>query len=741
MRSRSRWTWWFVAIALMLLAWTPAHAQAPADFQFSPPEEDTIVVTAPYGAAFGNPEPERQLQPADVAAYGAGTVRELVDALALETRGTSAGGGPTVVLLNGRRLGSFSEIGDLPPEAILRVDILSEEVARRYGYRVGSKVLNIVLRPNYATRAVDVTYREATAGGRESPEGSFTIARSGSGTRWNLNVTAVHNEALLESERRVAGGLGSFRSLLPELDRLTITGTVARSRPEGISHAATARAEVRRTTDLTGPSDTSASAEALRRVREDVSVRIGASAHGESAGWQWTAAADGQINAGETRGALAGAAAYLAESEQIDFNLEGLASRTIARLPAGEAGISLRVAFSELTSRSRSTLAPLPEVELSRSQAAASIGLDLPLSSGDQGGRGVGDLTLGVTVGATIDDFEEAHVRFEGSVNWAPVRPLTVALGYIHEEEAPSLEDLGNPAVALDNVPVFDFVRGETAIVRLRTGGNPFLNASRRETFRAGVTLRPVQGLNLSATYSRIREESLVGSFPAITREVEQAFPDRFVRDSSGRLVAVDQSLINFSRAGRDQFRWGLNWNIPVRRRPGLRGETSSAREAAAAADPGGRLNLALFHTIRIRDDLLVRDGLPLLDFLDGSVAGLGGGRSRHLVEAQASVGVGGVGASLNGSIEGESRARTTSGEMLTFSSVARFDLRLFADLGQLMPSERWTAGTRVTLQLGNLFDSRARVRTDGGAVPEGLQPAYLDPLGRTIGFSIRRVF
>jgi len=57
------------------------------------------------------------------------------------------------------------------------------------------------------------------------------------------------------------------------------------------------------------------------------------------------------------------------------------------------------------------------------------------------------------------------------------------------------------------------------------------------------------------------------------------------------------------------------------------------------------------------------------------------------------------------------------------------------------MPRKRWTAGTRVSLQFANLFDSRVRVRRSGGAVPDGLQPAYLEPLGRTVKLSLRRVF
>ena len=746
MRSRFHLPWRFAALALMLQAWAPARAQAHDQPQRpSQQEQGTIVVTAqrPIGAAIGNPEPERQLDPGDVAAYGAGNLRELVEALSLQTRGSSVGAGANLVLLNGRRIASFSEIGDIPPEAVLRVDILPEDVARRYGHPVGSKVLNIVLRPNYSVRVAELAYSESTAGGRASPEGSFTIARNGSGLRWNLSAAAAHNGLLLESERRVSGGFGNFRSLLPGLDRFTIAGTAAKARPTGVSYSANARAEIRRSLDLTGPAPgPSHAGRALRRERQDTSLRLGASAHGQAAGWQWTTVADVQLLASETRGERGGAPPYRAEVERMEFGVEGLANRNVGRLPGGEAGLNLRVAFGESVLKSRSSLSPGPEVALSRSRGTASVGLDLPLSSRAQGRSGLGDLSLGLSADAIVDNLERTLLRLDASVNWAPARPLTIGLGFNRDEDAPSLEDLGNPVVTLENVSVFDFTRGETAIVRLRTGGNPLLRPSSRETFRAGMTLRPVRGLNLSATFTRSRGADTVGPFPAITREVEQAFPGRFVRDAQGRLTEVDQSPINFRREARDQVRWGFNWDLSIGRQGRIVPDGSvTAREAAAAADRNVRVNLSLFHTMRLRDDLLVREGLPRLDFLAGSVAGIGGGRGRDLVETQVSGAAGGLGARLSGSVEGGSRTVAASGELLRFSAVARFDLRLFADLGQLMPRERWTAGTRVGLQVGNLFDSRVRVRGTGGAMPDALQSAYLDPLGRTVRFSLRRVF
>ena len=57
------------------------------------------------------------------------------------------------------------------------------------------------------------------------------------------------------------------------------------------------------------------------------------------------------------------------------------------------------------------------------------------------------------------------------------------------------------------------------------------------------------------------------------------------------------------------------------------------------------------------------------------------------------------------------------------------------------MRTHPWLRGTRVTLSLNNAFNQRQRVTDQTGAVPIGFQPGYLDPLGRTVRLSIRKLF
>ncbi|WP_256869409.1 hypothetical protein [Sphingobium lactosutens] len=88
---------------------------------------------------------ENQLNRADIDAYGVGKISELLDEIVAQTQSNQgrSDDGP-VVLVNGKRVSGVNEVSDLPTEAILRLDILPEEVALKYGYDAQRKVVNII---------------------------------------------------------------------------------------------------------------------------------------------------------------------------------------------------------------------------------------------------------------------------------------------------------------------------------------------------------------------------------------------------------------------------------------------------------------------------------------------------------------------------------------------------------------------------------------------------------------------
>ena len=84
------------------------------------------------------------------------------------------------------------------------------------------------------------------------------------------------------------------------------------------------------------------------------------------------------------------------------------------------------------------------------------------------------------------------------------------------------------------------------------------------------------------------------------------------------------------------------------------------------------------------------------------------------------------------------------TGEDLHFSPLATFDLRLFANLGErfdLVSKHPWLRGSSVRFEVNNIFDAKPRVRNAAGIAPDNYQPDLLDPLGRTIMISFRKLF
>jgi hypothetical protein len=162
-------------------------------------------------------------------------------------------------------------------------------------------------------------------------------------------------------------------------------------------------------------------------------------------------------------------------------------------------------------------------------------------------------------------------------------------------------------------------------------------------------------------------------------------------------------------------------------------------------AQAGGRLQVALYDTWTLKDTVLIRDGVPVIDLLHGRSVTSGGGQPEHKVELQLGYANNGLGVRVSGAYQTATRvdagANSSTGD-LRFSGLATANLRLFADLGQIpsMARKPWARGARVTLELNNIANGRQRVRDAAGDTPVRYQPAYLDPLGRTVRVTFRKL-
>jgi hypothetical protein len=310
------------------------------------------------------------------------------------------------------------------------------------------------------------------------------------------------------------------------------------------------------------------------------------------------------------------------------------------------------------------------------------------------------------------------------------------------------------------------------------TGGNPDLTSDRRNVFKVGVNWQPIEktDLRFRADYVHQKIDNPIGNM-TVSPTFEQAFPERFVRDPSGQLVSVDLRPLNFDSSRLDTLRIGFDFSKPLKsRRPsqsfldqirqraqaqgiqlpsGSPGGGRGAREGRGGERGGGfggrggfgsrgRLSLSLTDTITFVDEVVIGPGLPKIDYLHGDAQGQSGGQPRHVVEGQAGWYNNGWGARLGANWRSATDVNTLTHGELHFSPMATFDLRLFANLGEqfeLVEKHPFLRGSSVRFEITNLFDNKPKVRDSAGNTPLNFQSDLLDPLGRTIMISFRKLF
>lgn len=493
-----------------------------------------------------------------------------------------------------------------------------------------------------------------------------------------------------------------------------------------------------------------------------------------------------------------------ARSDSGDLQL--VATGALAQLPAGPVNASLKGGISALGLDSMSTRSGLVSAaDLSRTDLNGRASLDLPLTSRrDDILAAIGDLS--VNLNASVDRYSDFGTLggFGYGTNWEPRKGVDLLFSVTEDRNPPSIQQLGNPLVLTPDVRTFDYVRGVTVDITQLGGGNPDLMGDRRRVVKLGATLKPFKAdITIIANYVNSRIRNAVASFPEPTAAIEAAFPDRFTRDGDGNLLRIDARPVNYERQTRSELRWGVTFSkrlktsqavidamrnsATARRFAERRQAAQAAREAAGQAQAasgagqggtqgggpgslqgpgrgpgggfrgprgfgggaggqGGRLQFTLFHNWRFKDEVLIRQGLPVLDLLRGETLGSGGGTPRHEIEGQllyANNGLGGrITATWTSGTTVDGTAGSAAGD-LRFAPRTRVNARLFANLSQIpaLVDAPWARGARISLRIDNLFDSKIRVRDANGATPLRYQPGYLDPLGRVIRLEFRKAF
>ena len=762
---------------------SPAAAASPDDVT----DEETIIVqgTRPHGSVIGDIPAENVLTSRDVRATGATSISELLDAVAAQTGSARGrGGGGPILLLDGQRISGFRELRDLPPEAIERMEILPEEVALKYGYSADQRVVNIVLRRRFNSTSLEAGTTLATEGGYASGKADATRLTIANGTRTSLNAHLEGNGVLTESEREIAfdpasgPDARSARSLIGAGQSARVTATLKRTILGDVGATVTAEADHSKNRSLFGLSPFEPG-DPLARNSATASAGLGVALNTQRGKWRLSSTANAQLDRIESdadRSLLTALSDDRSRSTRTAFALDGTASGPLFALPAGDANATFKLGASRLdldgAARRRDLVST---TNLGRTEGDASVSVDLPLSKRTSRlGRLGANLNAGVS---QLSDFGTLTSLGAG-LTWVPAPRATLLASVTREQGAPTLSVLGNPLLETDNVPFFDATTGQTANVTTLTGGNPALLADRRTVMKFGGNWQPSETLDLKLRADFVHEsiDRPQVSFPAASPALEAAFPARFRRDAEGKLVRVDLRPVNADHSTRNTLRLGFDFTRPLKSKPpsaptltAMRARLNAARPPGETPSPprdgegrgfgggggggrggfgrrdGGRLTLSTTDTITFTDRLTITPGLAALDYLDGEALGANGGRPRHQVEVEGGYFNNGLGARVTTNWRSPTRVNGgLSGNDLRFSSYATVSLRLFANLGQmpdLVTRHPFLRGSSFRFDFTNLFNSKPNVRGGDGNIPFAYQPDRLDPIGRTVGISFRKLF
>lgn len=769
----------------------PQRADAKFDRQQTPladqPEKSmddplSVFGAKPRGAVVGDTRPMRTLNPSDIAAYGAEDIGELIVALGGQvTSNRGQGPLPPIVLVNGKRVSGFAEVSSIPTEAIERTEIFTEELALKYGYPANQKVVNIVIFQNYNQKRARFLFAAPSEGGRNTIgfNPSYILIRND--TRYVANIDYSQSSALTESERNIVQskenmGQGSVRSLLPNSQSLAGNAAIGGNIFGGIAYSLNGGFILAKRERLLGLGDF----DRLQQTSQDRTARIAFSLNGQLGKWRWFTTGGSDLTRNITINGLGkphvavNISQFRNNATSANFGQSG----TILDLPAGPIFVSLNETVERRVFKSYASNGNGQPLFLVQNRAAVSADIDFPVARSNTATPvWLGDLSLNASVKAERFSDYGTLVSSGYGVDWRPFDMVQFGATFANQASAPDLGLRGLPAIVTANVPVFDYRSGQAENIVQVFGGNSALLSDKRRFVNLSGYVRPFEkkAFTLSVDYIRTQTDNPVGTFPVATALFEAAFPARFIRESSGRLTRIDNRPLNLARSKQSQVRIGLNWSrslggaeddndadffrippgadptsflqskFPTGSKITIQTVEQGSPESDILVDANNRIFLSIYHIWRVQDLLfLTKDDSALEVLRVGAPDGFGV-RSRHEIDIRAGLYKRSLGTNL--SLKWLSAAYVQAGGVntaaLRFTYRPSVDVNFFYNLGdRLGPnSPKVLQGTRLSLSVKNLLNTRPRVRDGLGLTPINYQSAILDPEGQAVSISVRKSF
>lgn len=578
--------------------------------------------------------------------------------------------------------------------------------------------------------------------------------------------------------------LGPYRDLKPAndswkaegeyADRLggTLSGSINLSAEQSTDRRLEGPAAATLTVPASNPSSPFSSTVLLQRYLTEAaplrdrttttSLHGGGTLRGVTAGWRWDATAvfdqklvsgvgEKGIDVGPANAAIAAGAdpfeplePSLLSGRLVDrthlltrnFSSKLVATNTPVALPAGEVTVTGTLEAERQSANSVTTGADPFDLSLARTRTEAGGAIDVPLTSRrNEVLPAIGDVSVNASGRARrISGFGALYDSTLG-LNWSPFQGVQLLVQDKNSATAPDMEKLASPIVHVANSLVFDYATGRTDVVTVTQGGNPDLAAAHKHVRSITLNVKPFpeRDLRVSATLNDTDLRDQTGDIYALTPELEAIFPERATRDSSGQLVAVTYQPTNFYRQRQRSLHMTISANGSLGPKPpgAKQGDKDKNRpHYYAGAGP----------TIRFSDRLQLRPGTPELDLLDGDTVS-GSGTPRVTSYFYGGIGYLGNGVSIDGWYQSGDRVRSdTPAADLTFSGIFKLNVGAYISVHHFLPGQDWTRHLQLKLDVQNITDAHVHVVDANGDVPNRFQADYLDPVGRTVKLTLRKL-
>lgn len=507
-------------------------------------------------------------------------------------------------------------------------------------------------------------------------------------------------------------------------------------------------------------------ADALRQHSVTTTLHGGGTVRGAVKGWQWdlTANVDQQSGNGRNRRAIdttranaaiaGGADPFVplrpdlltdllvdhARARERTAGAKTVVTGSPLRLPAGKVTLTA-TAEAERATASGSTRGPSPyDIRIARTRTEGGLAIDLPITSRrDDVLPFAGDLSLNASGNArAVSGYGTLYDTTYG-VNWTPLERVQFTVTQKDSAAAPALGQLSQPEATAPTVYFFDFATGRNVLTAAVSGGNPDLLPEHRHVLTLAINVKPFakNNLRLSANLdtSDIRNQS--GNVYALTAYTRAYLPEVFVSDAAGRLTTVNLRPFNFYRERKRTLNLVANYNGPLGKPPlpPKAGDTNSKPITRPSLYTG------IGAYIILRDLFELKRGLPELNVLQGDTI-YGGGKPQTVIYTYGGITYLGMGGTFEAQwVEGSHLHSDNPAGDLRFGAVPKLKFSAYATLHDFMPKAGWTKQLRVTLDVENAFNRREHVRARDGTVPNRFQGDYLDPVGRTVKLSLRKLF